>query len=119
MKRTSIDPNVPISKPLPNKETYKDEEKNDEIKNTTGIAKATNRILSFGTTNLPSPSLEISQKKTDSVAPTDNKNPLLASSVTGVYGMKKKRLTNKVNKRVTNDNLLKNSTFFDSIFFIL
>ena len=84
MKRTSIDPNVPTSKPLPKSDTYKEEEKNEEIKKTSGIAPAIKSNLSFGTTNLPSPNLEINQKNRDKVTPTDNRNPLLASSVTGV-----------------------------------
>ena len=79
-----MDPNVPISKPLPKSETYRDEEKNDEIKNTKGIAIANKINLSLGITNLPSPNLEINQKNKESVAPTDKRNPLLASSVTGV-----------------------------------
>ena len=77
-----------------------------------------NRInLSFGITNLPSPSLEINQKNNERVAPTDRRNPLLASRVTKEYGIKKKRLVNKVSKRIMNDNLLKKATFFDSMFF--
>jgi hypothetical protein len=84
MKSTNIEPKVPISKPLPKIETYKDEEKKDEIKKTKGIA-IPNRInLSLGIKNLPSPSLEINQKNSERVAPTDKRNPLLASRVTGV-----------------------------------
>ena len=79
----SIDPNVPISKPLPNKETYIEEEKNEDIKNTSGITAAANINLSFGKTNFPSPSLAINQKKTESVVPIESRNPLLASRVTG------------------------------------
>jgi hypothetical protein len=112
-----MEPNVPISKPLPNSDIYIEEEKKDAIKKTRGIAAANKINLSFGTTNFPSPSLEISQKNRERVAPTDNKNPLLASKVTGVYGIKKNKTANNVNKSVTNDNLLKNSTFFDSIFY--
>jgi hypothetical protein len=84
MKRISIDPNVPISNPLPKSETYRDEEKNEEIRNTKGIIPANRINFSLGKTNLPSPSREISQKKRESVTPTDKRNPLLASSVTGV-----------------------------------
>lgn len=81
------------------------------------MASANKINLSLGTTNLPSPNLEINQKNRESVAPTDKRNPLLASSVTEVNGMKKKRLKNKVNKRVKNDNLVKKATFFDSMIF--
>lgn len=95
---------------------YKEEEKNDEIKKINGIASANKMSLSFGITNFPSPSLEINQKKIERVVPMEIKKPLLASRVTGEKGIKKKRLTNNVAKRVKNDNLLKNSTFFDSIF---
>jgi len=117
MNRTSIEPKVPISKPLPNSDTYRDEEKNEEIKKTNGIAIPNIINLSFGIKNFPSPSLEISQKNNESVAPTDNKNPLLASSVTGTYGKKKKREANIVKRRIANDNLFKNAIFFDSIVF--
>jgi len=79
-----MEPKVPISKPLPKSETWKEEEKNDEIKKTTGIANAKSTNLSFGITNFPSPSLEINQKNKESVAPTERRNPLHASSVTGV-----------------------------------
>ena len=75
-----MEPNVPISKPLPKRETYREDEKNDEIKNTNGIAPVNKINLSLGTTNLPSPSLEINQKNKESVAPIDKINPLVASS---------------------------------------
>ena len=115
MKRTSIEPNVPNSKPLPKKETYLDEEKNDANKNTTGIAAAARIILSFGIENLPSPSLAMSQKKRAKVAPVDIRKPLLASNVTGTKGIKKNNESIKVTNNIENDSLLKNSTFFDSI----
>jgi hypothetical protein len=114
-----MDPKVPISNPLPKRETWKEDEKNDEKRKTAGIAKANKTNLSLGITNFPSPSLDTNQKNSERVTPTDNRNPLLASSVTGVKGIKKNRDANKVNIRVTNDNLLKNSTFFDSIFYII
>ena len=79
----SIEPNVPISKPLPKSDTYSEEEKNDEIKKTKGIAIANSNNLSFGITNFPSPSLDINQKKIERVTPIEIKNPLLASKVTG------------------------------------
>ena len=62
---------------------YREDEKKEEIKNIRGMTPAKRINLSFGITNLPSPSLEINQKKTDRVVPTESKNPLLASSVTG------------------------------------
>ncbi|OGJ05947.1 hypothetical protein A2387_02625 [Candidatus Nomurabacteria bacterium RIFOXYB1_FULL_36_10] len=83
MKRINMDPNVPISKPLPKSDTYREEEKKDDIKNISGIAPAKRINLSFGTVNLPSPSRAINQKKTERVVPTESRNPLLASSVTG------------------------------------
>lgn len=82
-KRTSIEPNVPISKPLPKSEEYTEEEKKEATRKTNGIKPANKISLSFGKTNLPSPSLAISQKNNESIIPTDKKNPLLASSVTG------------------------------------
>ncbi len=97
---------------------YNDEEKKEEIRKTRGINSANKINLSLGITNLPSPNLETNQKNNDRVAPIDSKNPLLASRVTGVYGKKKNRQANNVNNKDTNDNLLKNSTFFDSIFYI-
>lgn len=83
MNKTSIDPKVPISKPLPKSDTYKDDEKNDEIRKTRGIRPANRIILSLGTENLPSPSRAISQKNKASVMPIEMRNPLLASRVTG------------------------------------
>jgi hypothetical protein len=83
INRTSIEPKVPSSNPLPNRDTYLEEEKKDESKNTTGIAAPATISLSFGKENLPSPSLAINQKNRASVAPTEIRNPLLASSVTG------------------------------------
>lgn len=82
IKSTSIDPNVPTSNPLPKSETYSDEEKNDEIRKTNGIAPANKINLSLGKINLPSPSRETNQKKRESVAPIERRNPLLASRVT-------------------------------------
>jgi hypothetical protein len=114
--RTSIDPNVPISKPLPNNDTYRDEEKNEAIKKTSGIAPAKSMSLSLGKVNFPSPNLAMSQKNIERVVPTERRKPLLASRVTGTYGMKKNKHRNKVANNVTNDNLLKNLILFDSIF---
>ena len=68
-------------------------------------------------TNFPSPSLAISQKNSASVTPTETRNPLLASRVTGVYGIKKNKDKKQVASKVVNDNLLKKDTFFDSIVF--
>ncbi len=113
-----MEPNVPISKPFPNKETYKDEEKKEDNKNTRGINPAARINLSLGNINFPSPNLAINQKNTESVVPTDNKKPLLAANVTGINGIKKNKDKNNVDNNVKNDNLLKNSTFFDSIFII-
>ena len=113
----SIEPNVPISKPLPNNETYRDDEKSDAIRKTNGINPANRINLSLGTTNFPSPSRAMSQKNSASVTPTETKNPLLASSVTGTYGIKKNSDKNSVPRSVVNDSLLKNSTVFDSILF--
>lgn len=114
--KISIDPNVPISKPLPKSEIYLDEEKSDAHKKTIGINAPNKIILSFGIENFPSPKRAMSQKNTARVIPTDTKNPLLASSVTGINGMKKNNERKIVPRRVVNDNLLKNSTVFDSIF---
>jgi len=47
--------------------------------------------------------------------PIDNINPLLASNPTKVLGTKKKKHRNMVKRKIENDNLLKNSIFFDSI----
>ena len=57
----------------------------------------------------------MSQKSIESVAPIDMKNPLLASRVTGVLGIKKNKGMNIVTRRVINESFLKKSTFFDSI----
>ena len=100
IKSIRIEPKVPSSKPLPKREMYKDGEKNDEIKNTSGIAPANNIKRSLGNTNLPSPSLAISQKKIERVVPIESKNPLLASRVTGEKGMKKNKETNIVASNV-------------------
>ncbi len=114
-----MDPKVPSSKPLPNIDTYEEEEKNEEIRNTTGIARAKSIILSLGIKNFPSPSLAISQKNSESVVPTDIKKPLFASRVTDTYGRKKNNDRNKVARSVKNDTVLKNSIFLDSIVYIL
>lgn len=119
MNKINIDPNVPVSKPLPKSELYIDEEKKEEIKKTRGMSPANNINLSLGITNLPSPSLETSQKNRDKVTPIDSKNPFPASRVIGIQGKKKNGVINIVNNKDANDNLLKNSTFFDSIFYIL
>jgi hypothetical protein len=84
IKRISIEPNVPISKPLPKSDTYKEEEKSEAIKKTKEITPPNRINLSFGIKNLPSPNLDINQKKRARVAPIDMRNPLLASSVTGL-----------------------------------
>ena len=78
-----MDPKVPISKPLPKSDTYRDDEKKDAIKNINGIIPTKRINLSRGIVNLPSPSRAINQKKTDKVVPTDRRKPLLASKVTG------------------------------------
>ena len=112
----SIVPKVPTSNPLPNNEIYKEEEKNDAIKNETGIIAPKRSTLSFGTENFPSPRRAISQKNTDKVMPTEIRNPLLASKLTGAKGTKKKIDPQIVVNNNTNDNLLKNSTLFDFMF---
>ena len=117
MNKINIDPKVPISKPEPKIELYTDDEKIDEARKTNGIIPPNIIKRSLGILNLPSPSLDINQRNNESVAPIDIKNPLLASNVIGVKGIKKNSETNKVTRRVNNDNLLKNSTFLDSIFF--
>lgn len=95
-----------------------DEEKKDETRKTKGISPASKIKRSFGRENLPSPRRAINQKNKDRVAPMDSKNPLLASNVTGIYGIKKNNTPNIVTRRVIKDNLLKNSTFFVSIILI-
>jgi len=110
-----IDPNVPTSKPLPNKDRYNDGEKNEDIRKTNGIIPANRIILSFGTVNFPSPRRDINQKNTDKVIPINIRKPLLADRLMGTNGIKKKIETNKVEINVINDKLLKNSIFFDSI----
>ena len=110
-----IDPKVPTSKPLPNKDKYKDEEKNDEIRKTNGIIPANKNILSLDITNFPSPKRDINQKNIDKVIPINTRKPLLADKLMGTNGIKKKIETNKVEIKVINDKLLKNSIFFDSI----
>jgi hypothetical protein len=117
MNIVSIEPKVPISKPLPNKEIYNDEENRDATKKTNGMTPAKRINLSRGIVNFPSPNLATSQKNRDIVNPTDIRKPLLASRVTGMYGIKKNKEPNNVANKVTNDNLLKNNTFFDSIGF--
>ena len=74
---------------MPNKDIYKDDEKNEEIKKTIGISPANKINLSLGITNFPSPRRAMSQKKRDRVDPMERRKPLLASRVTGTYGMKK------------------------------
>ena len=111
-----MEPKVPISKPLPNKEAWIDGEKKDETRKINGITPPNKTNLSFGITNFPSPSLATNQKIKDKVAPTDKRKPLLASRVTGEKGIKKKKQAKIVNNNRTNDNLLKKSIFFDSIF---
>ena len=84
MNSTSIEPKVPSSNPLPKSDMYRDEEKKDDSKKTTGIDKPINISLSLGIENLPSPSLAMSQKNKARVIPTDIRKPLLASKVTGM-----------------------------------
>lgn len=74
-------------------------------------------ILSFGILILPSKSLAISQNKVERITPTEIRNPLLASRVTGIKGTKKKIDKNKVVMSDTKESLLKNNTFFDCIYF--
>ena len=88
--KTNIEPKVPSSKPPPNNDMYGEEEKNDAIRNATGIAKAENTMRSFGIKNFPSKSLASSQKNTENATPTETRKPLLASNVTGIKGTKKK-----------------------------
>jgi len=91
---------------------YLEEEKKDESKNTTGIAAPAINSLSFGKENLPSPSLAISQKNRARVAPTEIRNPLLASRVTGTYGMKKNIDINTVAKNITANATITGNNFF-------
>ena len=96
-----MEPKVPISKPLPNKEAWIDGEKKDETRKINGITPPNKTNLSFGITNFPSPSLATNQKNKDKVAPTDKRKPLLASSVTGEKGIKKKKQAKIVNNNRT------------------
>jgi len=111
-----MEPKVPTSKPVPKRELYKDEEKNEAIKKIIGIIAPNIINLSFGIRNFPSPSRAINQKNKDKVEPIETKKPLLASSVIGVNGRKKKKERNRVTRSVRNDNLLKNFIFLGSIY---
>ena len=114
-----MEPNVPTSKPAPKRELYKEEENRDEIRKTTGIIAPNSINLSFGILNFPSPRRAINQKNRERVAPIEIRNPLLASRVIGVNGIKKNRETKKVTNNVRNESLLKNLIFLGSIYFKL
>ena len=83
-----MEPNVPISKPLPHNDTYREDEKSADSRNTIGIVAAYMSKRSIGIRYVPDFTEATSQKSSASIAPRETKNPLLTVKETGTKGIK-------------------------------
>ena len=87
--KIKTDINVPISKPFPQKETVKLEEKTDATNTERTIAITPKKIRFLGTMILPSTSLDKSQNNKEIKIPKNRKNPLLTPKEKESPGIKK------------------------------